>query len=304
MSLPLILIYTDGSCSPNPGPGGWGVVILPQKGKKRELSGKVPETTNNRMELQASLEALQALPRASAVQLYTDSKYVQNGISKWIVNWRKNNWLTAEKEAVKNRDLWEALDHEMKRHEVQWLWVKGHANDPNNERADALAVAARGRMPLPLSDETAVHIFIGITWRQKLKIGSWAAIFRYQKHFKVLGDVVENSSANRIHIQSACNALNNIKRRLPVHLYTSSGYLKDGASNWLKGWERNGWQTREGKVVSNKKEWQALNEILQELSVNFHVIDKKIPPCHNQEAKELAGEWVDTVMDDSGELIV
>ena len=145
MSLPIVTIYTDGSCSPNPGPGGWGVVILPLKGKKRELSGKVENTTNNRMELQASLEALQALASPSTVQLYTDSKYVQNGISKWIVNWRNNNWLTAQKEAVKNRDLWEALNREIQRHKVQWLWVKGHADNPHNERADALAVAARGR---------------------------------------------------------------------------------------------------------------------------------------------------------------
>jgi len=299
MSLPRVIIYTDGSCSPNPGPGGWGVVMLPEKGKKRELSGKVAETTNNRMELQAALEALQALPKASEVQIVTDSKYVQNGINKWIVNWRKNNWQTAEKEAVKNRDLWEALDREIKRHDVQWQWVKGHANDLYNERADSLAVAARGRMLLPLLDETSVHVFVGITWRQKLKIGSWAAIFRYQKHFKVIGGVVENSSANRIHIQSACNCLETIKRRLPVHIYTSSSYLKDGAGKWLKGWERNGWHTREGKIVSNKEEWQGLNRILQEFSVEFHVIDKEMPPCHSQEAKELAGEWVETVQDDS-----
>ncbi|MCK5071725.1 MAG: ribonuclease HI [Desulfocapsa sp.] len=293
MSLPLITIYTDGSCSPNPGPGGWGAVILPEKGKKRELSGKVAGTTNNRMELQASLEALRSLPKSCAVELYTDSKYVKNGISKWIDNWRQNNWLTAAKETVKNQDLWQELDVEIQRHEVNWFWVKGHANDVHNERADALAVAARGRPVLPLDDETAIHIFMGITWKQKIKIGSWTAILRYRDHYKVIGGDVENSSANRIHIQSACDALSTVKRRLPIHLYTSSGYLKDGASEWLKGWERNGWHTREGKVVSNKEEWQKLDQVLQEFSVKFHVIDKKFPPCHSQEAKEIAVEWVE-----------
>lgn len=293
MSLPTVTIYTDGSCSPNPGPGGWGVVILPDKGKKRELSGKVPEATNNRMELQASLEALQSLSRPSAVALYTDSKYVQKGITSWIENWRKRNWLTAANEAVKNRDLWEALDTEIKKHQVQWFWVKGHADDPYNERADELAVAARGRKALPLTDETAVHIFLGITWKQKTKVGSWASVFRYQKHFKVIGGLVENSSANRIHIQSACNTLRTLKRRLPVHLYTSSGYLAEGAGNWVKGWARNGWQTRDGKVVSNKEEWQELTGVLQKFSVTFHVMDKEMPPCHGQEAKELAREWVE-----------
>jgi len=292
MSLPSVKIYTDGSCSPNPGPGGWGVVILPEKGRKKELSGKVIETTNNRMELQAALEALKSLGHPCAVELYTDSKYVQSGITSWINNWRKRNWLTAEKEPVRNRDLWEALDKEMKQHKVQWLWVKGHADDPNNERADALAVAARGRPVLPLDDETAVHIFLGITWRQKLKIGSWAAVLRYQNHYKVIGELVENSSANRIHIQSACNALRSLKRKIPVHMYTSSGYLKDGAGNWLRGWKQNGWQTRDGKAVSNKEEWKQLSSLLQSQAVSFHVIDKNMPPCCSQEAKELAGELV------------
>ncbi|MEA3469406.1 MAG: ribonuclease HI [Thermodesulfobacteriota bacterium] len=292
MSLPSVKIYTDGSCSPNPGPGGWGAVILPEKGRKKELSGKVSETTNNRMELQAALEALQSLPHSCAVELYTDSKYVQSGITSWINNWRKRDWLTVEKEPVKNRDLWESLDKEMKRHKVQWLWVKGHADDPHNERADALAVAARGRQVLPLADETAVHVFLGITWRQKLKIGSWAAVLRYQNHYKVIGELSENSSANRIHIQSACNALRSLKRKIPVHMYTSSGYLKDGAGNWVKGWEKNGWQTREGKVVSNKEEWKQLSSLLQTHTVSFHVIDKEMPPCFNQEAKEMAAELV------------
>ena len=292
MSFAAVKIYTDGSCSPNPGPGGWGAVILPEKGRKRELSGRVAGTTNNRMELQAALEALKSLPGSCEVELYTDSRYVQNGITSWIDNWRKRNWLTTGKEEVKNRDLWESLDREMKQHQVRWFWVKGHADNEYNERADELAAKARGREVLPLDDQTAVHIFLGITWKQKVQVGSWAAVLRYQKYVKVIGGAVENSSANRIHIQSATLALQSLKRRIPVHLYTSSGYLKEGASNWLKGWERNHWETREGKVVSNKEAWQELNSVLPQLSVKFHVIDKEMPPCHCQEAKLLAQEWV------------
>ncbi len=302
MTLPTVKIYTDGSCSPNPGPGGWGAVLLPAQGKKRELSGREEETTNNRMELQAPLEALASLPAAHTVELYTDSKYVQKGITTWIDKWRKNNWLTAEREPVKNQDLWESLSQEMERHQVSWFWIKGHADDPNNERADALAVAARGRALLPLSDETAIHIFFGITWKQKKQIGSWAAVFRYQNHYKVIGEGVEGSTANRIHIQAALNGLCNLKRRLPVHLYTSSGYLKEGAGNWLKGWERNGWLTREGKEVSNCEEWKQLNSQLQGLTVSFHLIDKEMPPCHSQEAKELARELVTDLEEREGKL--
>lgn len=292
MTLPFVKIYTDGSCSPNPGPGGWGAVILPNKGKKRELSGKVSQTSNNRMELKAALEALQSLSQPCTVELYTDSKYLQNGITSWIDNWRQRNWLTIDKEPVKNRDLWEALDKAIQQHNIQWVWVKGHAGDLFNERADALAVAARGRKELPLRDETAVHIFLGITWRQKINLGSWAAVLRYQNHYKVIGAVVENSSANRIHIQSACDTLRSLKRKMPVHIYTSSGYLKDGASNWIRGWKQNGWQTRDGRTVSNKKEWKELSILLQAQKVSFHVIDKDMPPCCSQEAKELASEWV------------
>lgn len=291
MSRPVIKIYTDGSCSPNPGPGGWGVVIIPDKGKKRELSGKVPETTNNRMELQAALEAFRALSLPSAVELYTDSRYVKDGICSWVDTWRRRNWLTAAGEAVKNRDLWEALDKELHRHQVHWFWVKGHGRAPDNVRADALAVAARGRVALPLHDERAVHIFLGITWSQKKQIGSWAAVFRYQGHFKVGGGQIKDSSANRIHIQSANLALGSLTRRLPVHLYTSSGYLKDGASHWVRAWANNGWQTQDGREVKNREEWQGLAVSLAGFPVSFYVVDKEMPPCLSQEAKELAREW-------------
>ena len=292
MSLPAVIIYSDGSCSPNPGPGGWGAVIIPEKGRKRELSGKVGQTTNNRMELQAALEALRSLPCKSRVELYTDSKYVQNGITSWIQTWRKSGWVTTADKPVKNRDLWEALDQELEQHQVQWVWVKGHADNRHNIRADELAVAARGRKVLPLLDESAIHIFMGITWRQKSGVGSWSAVLRYRKYLKIIGDTVSDSSANRIHIQSATEALRTLKRRLPVHLYTSSGYLQEGATSWLAGWIQNGWLTREGKKVSNSREWQVLSDVLAETDVTFHVIEKAMPPCHSQGAKEIAVEWV------------
>lgn len=131
-------IWTDGACSGNPGPGGWGA-ILRMGERERELFGGEPNTTNNRMELQAAIAALQALKQACRVQLHTDSTYVQQGISSWIANWRKRNWRTAAGKPVKNQDLWQALDAAAQRHEVSWHWVKGHAGDPMNERADALA---------------------------------------------------------------------------------------------------------------------------------------------------------------------
>lgn len=131
-------IFTDGACSGNPGPGGWGA-ILRFNGTTRELSGGEAVTTNNRMELLAAITALDALKEPCKVELHTDSKYVMDGISKWIHGWKKNGWKTADKKPVKNGELWQALDAANRRHEVTWNWVKGHAGHSENERADELA---------------------------------------------------------------------------------------------------------------------------------------------------------------------
>jgi ribonuclease HI len=131
-------IYADGACKGNPGPGGWGV-LMRAGGRERELHGGESQTTNNRMELTAVIEGLQALKGPSVVRVYTDSQYVQKGISEWIHNWKRRGWKTADKKPVKNEDLWRRLDEAAARHSVQWFWVKGHAGHPENERADALA---------------------------------------------------------------------------------------------------------------------------------------------------------------------
>jgi ribonuclease HI len=133
-----VVIYTDGACSRNPGPGGWGVVLR-WNGTEKELHGGEPQTTNNRMELTAAIQALEALNRPSQVRLHTDSTYLLDGITKWIAGWQRNGWRTSAKKPVKNEDLWRRLVEAMNGHEVSWLWVKGHAGDEGNERADALA---------------------------------------------------------------------------------------------------------------------------------------------------------------------
>ncbi len=131
-------IYADGACKGNPGPGGWGV-LLRSGGRETEMCGGEARTTNNRMELTAVIEGLRSLKVRSTVRVYTDSQYVQKGISEWIHNWKRRGWLTADKKPVKNVDLWKLLEEAAQRHEVEWHWVKGHAGHPENERADALA---------------------------------------------------------------------------------------------------------------------------------------------------------------------
>lgn len=130
--------YADGACKGNPGPGGWGV-LLREAGAERELHGGEPATTNNRMELTAVIRALEALAPSSRVRVYTDSQYVQKGMSEWIRDWKRRGWRTTDKKPVKNQDLWMRLDELARGHEVEWHWVKGHDGHPENERADALA---------------------------------------------------------------------------------------------------------------------------------------------------------------------
>ena len=140
-----LFAYTDGACSGNPGPGGWGALLIAREGervvKERELNGGEPETTNNRMELLAAITALETLDRATRITIVTDSSYVKDGITKWIHGWKAKGWKTAAKKPVKNEELWRRLDEATQRHDVTWEWVKGHAGHPENERADELARA-------------------------------------------------------------------------------------------------------------------------------------------------------------------
>ncbi len=143
--MPELFAYTDGACSGNPGPGGWGVLMIAREGeevvKTREMSGGEADTTNNRMELLAAISALEALRRGAAITIVTDSAYVKNGVGQWIHGWKRNGWRTADKKPVKNVDLWQRLDEARTRHDVTWEWIKGHAGHAENERADELARA-------------------------------------------------------------------------------------------------------------------------------------------------------------------
>ena len=136
--MPQVTLYTDGACSGNPGPGGWGA-LLRMGGHEKELSGAAANTTNNRMEMRAAIEGLKALKKPCTVDIYTDSQYVRQGITTWILGWKKNGWKTADKKPVKNEDLWRILDELTQAHQVQWHWVKGHSGHPENDRVDLLA---------------------------------------------------------------------------------------------------------------------------------------------------------------------
>ena len=168
-TLPQITIYTDGACNPNPGPGGWAAILLHPDGTAQELSGAVAHTTNNQMEMQAVLSALQSLSGPHYITLYTDSKYLKQGITEWLPGWQARGWQTKGKQAVKNQELWQALAQEIQPHQLEWKWVKGHAGNEWNERADELARSMLPQTVLPLDDENAIHIFAAASLSRETK---------------------------------------------------------------------------------------------------------------------------------------
>jgi ribonuclease HI len=272
--LPKVTIYSDGACNPNPGPGGWAAVLMFPGQAPQELVGGEPETTNNRMELRAALEALRQLSGSHQVQVYTDSNYLRRGISEWLQQWEAQGWRTSGKTAVKNQDLWQALAAELGRHRVSWHWTRGHAGHPWNERADQLARSAIPPSPLPLDDERAIHLFTAAS---------------YLGREKMSGEV-QGSSSNRLHLQAAIAGLAAIKKPLPIHLYTTSNYLKEGATQWVRQWSVRNWQTREGKPVSHRDLWEELAHLTQAHQITWHVVPKSGPPAEMLQTKQLASE--------------
>lgn len=289
-TLPKVRVYTDGGARPNPGPGGWGVVLLFPDAEPRELSGSEAKSTNNRMELTAAIEALRALPIPHRVDLVTDSEYLKRGITEWLPGWRARGWRTAAGDAVLNQDLWQALSAELGRHQLHWHWTRGHAGDRHNERADALASAAIPRPPLPLADRDAVHLFAAAAHSGRDDAGAWAAVLRCRDHERSLSRRVAGGSANRMHLESAVAALETLTRPARVHLYTVSDYLKDGATTWLRGWKARGFLTRDGKPVSHRDLWQRLDRQLARHRVEWHVVESDQPPEPLVAAKRLARE--------------
>jgi ribonuclease HI len=291
---PRVNIYTDGGCRPNPGPGGWAAVVIEEGRPVRELSGSDPDTTNNRMEIQAAVEGLRSLDGPHRVEIFTDSEYLRKGITSWLPGWRRNGWKTAQKKPVKNQDLWLVLVEELERHRVTWHWVKGHTGDRWNEHADKLATAAIPRGALPVEDPKAVHLFAAAAYSGKRAAGSWAVVLRFADEQRVLSGQLEDTSANRMHLEGAVAGLRELTRPVRVHIYTTSDYLKDGATAWLQAWKRRGWRTREGKPVAHRDLWRQLDEVLARHEVVWHVVDRKERPEEMAQAKAAARELLTT----------
>ncbi len=289
--LPEVLIYTDGACDPNPGPGGWAAVLRFGDHEK-VLTGAEPRATNNRMELQAVIAALTALKKPCRVQLHTDSRYVQTGITDYIARWKAKGWQTTDKKAVANQDLWLALDEAIQRHQIEWHWVKGHAGDLLNERVDQLAVSMIPRTTLPLDDQSAVHVFTGVSCRGQTGPGGWAVVIWQGDEVQELGGFEITTSANRLHLLAARRGLESAPTERTVHLYTPSDYVAQGAQQWVKNWAARNWRTKDDQPVKHRELWQAIVAASNNRAVQWHVLKDEVRPAESQRAEALAREQI------------
>jgi ribonuclease HI len=286
--LPEVTIYTDGACDPNPGPGGWAALLLFGEHRKT-LTGREAQTTNNRMELQAVISALEALKAPCRVKLHTDSEYVRRGVTEWMRGWKAKGWRTAGKKPVQNRDLWEALDAAMQRHQVEWFWVKGHAGDPHNEEVDRQAVSMIPRASLPTDDASAAHVYAAASCLVDSPRGGWAAVVRQGEAVESLSGHEDDTSANRLHVLAIVRGLDRLPDGASVHVYTPSDYAAQGGQGWVDAWARSGWRTSAGKRVRHADLWQVVLAHKGRLRIHWHPLkDETARPDESHQAQAAA----------------
>ena len=268
-----VVIYSDGGAEPNPGYGGWGVVLVhPESGSEREISGGADESTNNRMELTAAIEGLRALRSGCEVELYTDSTYLKRGIQEWLPRWKAKSWRRRDGSAVKNADLWRQLDDLARRHRVEWHWVKGHAGDELNERADRLAsreIRARREAAMAQREEPATDVRVLLKLTCNRERGAWIARVAGEGEPEILTGEARGVTANQLELQAAGAILSSLPAAASVAISGGSDYLRRGASGWLAGWKRGGWRTRDGQPVKNADLWRDLDALLAVRRVEF-----------------------------------
>ena len=309
-------VFTDGACKGNPGPGGWGAVILQGK-MQTTLSGPAKETTNNRMELTAAIEALAFLPIGARILLTTDSQYVKNGIEAWINKWKVQGWKTSQKTDVKNADLWKRLDDYRNSRHVRWAWVKGHADNPYNNLADELAVRATPRKTMASDAADTIVDMPVISYSSTTRMGAEEFISKLDKSFSVnawtdgacsgnpgpggwgvvlqQGEIAcelnggeKRTTNNRMELMAAIIALETIPSDVTVDLTTDSQYVRGGVTQWIAGWKRNGWKTKDKTDVKNQDLWRRLDAARSNRKVVWNWVKGHNGDEHNERADRLA----------------
>ena len=269
---PRVTIYSDGGADPNPGPGGWAVILVHDNtGRRKEVSGGEPHTTNNRMELTAAVMALEALKDRCTVTFYSDSSYLVQGMTRWAKGWEKNGWRRGKKkEPLENDDLWKLLWQLKDKHDIEWHWVKGHSGNILNERADQLATAEIRKYYEAIENPPPADAEVFLVVSARDGQGHWAASIRQGTDEEMItGSLAQNATSNRLDIMAAAEALRRLPDKTRVTVYSMSDYLRNGASMWIKGWKGRGWQTKDGAPVKNREEWIDLDQQLRRLEVSW-----------------------------------
>lgn len=290
-----VVVYTDGGSDPNPGIGGWAAVL--QYGEhEKVLTGNDPHTTNNRMELQAAIAALEALKRPSQIEFHTDSEYLRQGITQWIDNWANNNWVHKKTgKPVPNADLWQTLWPLVKRHDITWHWVKGHAGNDLNERVDQLARDARLRITpdAQISDDIP-RLYLRASCKGNPGPGGWGVVLEHHGDTEQVSGSIPSTTNNRMEIMAAIEGLLLLPPGSRVQIFTTSDYLFQGMTQWIHGWRKRNWLKRDAQPVANADLWQALDQLVHTYSVRWiNAKGQKIPAL--DEAAKLASEAISIV---------
>ena len=262
-----VTIYTDGGSDPNPGIGGWAAILC-YDDRQQVLTGAELQTTNNRMELQAAIEALKALKEPSRVELYTDSEYISRGITEWIEGWAKKEWKRGKK-PIPNADLWKELWALSKQHEIDWRWIKGHAGDPLNERVDQLARQAR----LEVAPDTRVNddiplLYVRVSVKGNPGPGGWGVVLERGDETTQLSGWEDSTTNNRLELIAIMEGLRLVEGK-KVQVVTISDYVYQGAANWISGWRKRNWLKKDGSSVANSDLWRRLDRLMRQYEIHW-----------------------------------
>lgn len=259
-----VIIHSDGGAEPNPGHGGWAAV-LQYGAHERVLKGYAPDTTNNRMELTAAIEALKALKEPCEVQFFTDSQYVQKGISEWIGKWVRQNWQKKGGTAIPNAELWQELWAQSQKHTINWHWVKGHAGHELNERVDQLATEARleGTPKVELPPDMA-RLFVRASCIGSPGRGGWGVVLEQSTgETEQFSGREEETTNNRMELTGLWEGLKKCPPGRPVQVFVLADYVLQGITQWMPGWRKNQWVKKDGQPVANADLWRKIDEATQ-----------------------------------------
>ena len=264
-----VIIYSDGGSDPNPGIGGWAAILRFGEHEK-VLTGNDPEATNNRMELTAAIRALEALKRPCDIDFYTDSEYLRKGITEWIDGWAASGWKKKGK-SIQNVDLWQALWPLVKTHEIEWHWVKGHSGNEFNERVDKLARDARLEItPGDVIDQNVPRLYLRSSCKGNPGPGGWGAVLEEGSETEQASGSEPQTTNNRMEITAAIEGLLLLPPNSEVQIFTTSDYLYQGITQWIRNWRKRSWMKKDGEQpVANSDLWQALDKLAENYTIRW-----------------------------------